>query len=296
MNKLIPSVASLAFLLSGCTIHNSHNQHNDGIHKEVGDHVIAAQRQALADNTKDKGYGPQSPRDIDSKKGNNTVHFGQAPSSTEMNLCNIHFHKNAEHKAKDFSLFAGNGDGKGYQTGYKYSGRFSQQELMPVHQKMCPSKHGSVVPGDTIEVHYVYSTADVKPGKTLKACLSKSIKNPQLRVEAQVYALVNDDNALDFMKLSEFGVINGYQQALNIPTNTGKPVQYSGSTTGIGYHETASEFQASWSVRPKVAKVNIKTVGKWCEGNVFGEDHAHGVRNLIKNPDLLSYFLITNFF
>ncbi len=285
MKQSLPYIASLAVLLSACT--PSH-QNTDGAHKAVGDHVIESQRQNLALNTKDQGYGPQSPRDIDHKEGKNTVQFGHAPSSTKMNLCNIHFHKNAEHKAKDFSLFAGNGDGKGYQTGYKYSGKFSPKELTQVSENICPSKHGGLSSGDTIEVHYVYSTADVKPGKTLKACLSKSIKNPQLRVEAQVYALVNDDNALDFIKLTQHGIVNGYQQALHIPTNTGKPVQYNGSTTGIGYHETASEFQASWSVRPKVAKVNIKTVGKWCEGNAFGEDHAHGVRNLIKNPDLLS--------
>ena len=36
------------------------------------------------------------------------------------------------------------------------------------------------------------------------------------------------------------------------------------------------------------AKVNVKSVGQWCEGNVFNEDHAHGVRNLVINPKLLS--------
>lgn len=37
-----------------------------------------------------------------------------------------------------------------------------------------------------------------------------------------------------------------------------------------------------------VAKVNIETVAKWCKGNTFNEDHAHGVRNLVINEDLLS--------
>lgn len=77
-------------------------------------------------------------------------------------------------------------------------------------------------------------------------------------------------------------------QALNIPDNTGTPIQYTGSTTGPGYNEKGSPFQVSWSVRPNVAKANIDTVGKWCEGNTFNEDHAHGVRNLVKNADLLS--------
>jgi hypothetical protein len=109
-----------------------------------------------------------------------------------------------------------------------------------------------------------------------------------LRVETQVYVLVNDKNTLDFTELTKHGLKNGRHQALNIPGNTGAPIQYAGSTTGPGYNEKGSPFQVTWSVRPKVAKVNIETVGKWCKGNVFNEDHAHGVRNLVTNPDLLS--------
>ena len=41
-------------------------------------------------------------------------------------------------------------------------------------------------------------------------------------------------------------------------------------------------------VRPKVAKVNIETVDDWCKGNLFKENHAHGVRTLVTDPDLLS--------
>jgi hypothetical protein len=93
---------------------------------------------------------------------------------------------------------------------------------------------------------------------------------------------------MDFKKLTEHGVKNGLHQALNIPDNSGTAVQYAGSTTGPKYNEKGSPFQVTWSVRPKVLKVNIETVGEWCKGNVFKEDHAHGVRNLVINPDLLS--------
>ena len=253
----------------------------------VDDDVIAAQRAALAAATKGKGYGPQSPRDIDSLKGKNARKFGTAPSSTKMNLCNIHFHKNAEHKGGEFTKYAGNGDGHGYQSGYKYSGKLSKKESSS-HPEVCPNSHGGVSVGDTIEVHYVYSTAKVKPGHSLGACLSPSIGNPQLRVETQVYVVVNDNKALNFTKLTKHSIKKGYHQALNIPTDTGSPVQYAGSTTGPGYNEKGSPFQVSWSVRPKVAKVHIATVGQWCQGNAFGEDHAHGVRNLVINLDLLS--------
>lgn len=85
-----------------------------------------------------------------------------------MNLSNIHFHKNAEHKGGEFNLYAGNGDGYSYQSGYKYSG-----------------------------------------------------------------------------KLTQHGIKNGLHQALNIPDNTGKAVQYAGSTTGPGYNEKGSPYQVS---------------------------------------------------
>ena len=260
--------------------------HSD--HQHASDNEIKAQRTMLAKNTDGKGFGPQSPRDIDSIKGNNFRTFSTAPDYTKMNLCNIHFHKNAEHKGGEFTEYVGNGDGHGYNTGYTYTGKLSTQEKKPTKKAICPNKHSTLNAGDTIEVHYVYSTAQVTPGPTLNACLSEAIGNPQLRVETQVYVLVNDNNALDFTKLTEYDVRNGYQQAVNIPDNTGVAVQYAGSTTGPGYNEKGSPFQVAWSVRPQVAKVNAQTVGQWCEGNVFEEDHGHGVRNLVINPKLLS--------
>jgi len=267
--------------------HGSSEMHSGG-HAAVSDEVIAEQRAALAKNTKGQGFGPQAPRDIDAVAGNNQRVFSSAPAYTEMNLCNIHFHESAEHKGHDFSLYAGNGDGHGYGSGYKYSGTLSKAELAPVKHNACPSAHGDLKPGDTIEVHYVHTTAQVKPGPTLGSCLSKAIKNPQLRVETQVYVLVNDKNALDFKELTAYKKVNGLYQATNIPTNTGVPVEYEGSTTGPGYNEKGSPFQVTWGIRPHVAKVNIETVGEWCEGNDFNEDHGHGVRNLVTNPDLLS--------
>jgi hypothetical protein len=269
---------------------SGHHAAAAGHHGPVADKVIADQRKALAKNTKGKGFGPQSPRDIDSLDGNNPRIFSAAPAYTQMNLCNIHFHKNAEHKAKDFSIYAGNGNGHGYQSGYKYDASLlSKAELAPTRHKICDSAHSTLRPGDTIEVHYVHTTAQVKPGPTLGSCLSEAIKNPQLRVETQVFVLVNDKHALDFTKLTKYGKNKaGLYQATAIPDNTGAPVQYAGSTTGPGYNEKGSPFQVTWSVRPHVAKVNIETVGKWCKKNDFNEDHGHGVRNLVINKDLLS--------
>lgn len=258
---------------------------------EVADTVIAEQRQTLSENTLFAGFGPQSPRDIDSLAGGNKVRFEMAPPYEEMNLCNIHFHESAEHRGGEFTTYAGNGDGHGYGSGFKYSGDLSIQELAPFDQEVGVTEHGSLEPGDTIEVHYVFTTARVDPGPTLGSCLSNAIKNPQLRVEAQVFVLVNDENALDFTKLTRLEKNGGLTQAVNLPSDTGEPVQYAGSTTGPGYNETGSPFQVTWSVRPKVAKVSIQSVAKWLEYNPFDEDHAHGVRNLVINPDLLSQIL-----
>ena len=101
------------------------------------------------------GFGPQTPRDIDSLQGENKRAFAMAPSSREMNLCNIHFHKNAEHKAKAFSIYAGDGDGHGYESGYQcnISKELSKAELASTAKPVCKSEHGELKPGDTIEVH-----------------------------------------------------------------------------------------------------------------------------------------------
>ncbi|MCL9781191.1 delta-class carbonic anhydrase [Vibrio sp. S4M6] len=271
--KIEGFIASLALLSSSALALEEH----------VTDSVIAKQRATLAEYIKDKGYGPQSPRDIDDLNGENNLKFGIAPAYTHMNLCNIHFHKNAEHKGGEFTTYAGNGDGKGYYTGYVYNGSLTQDELSPFE-----SEGSELQSGDTIEVHYVHSTANVKPAPTLGACLSESLANPQLRVETQVFVLVNDANALDFVRLTEYAQKDGYYQAINILNNTGTPVEYAGSTTGSSYNEIASPLQVTWSVRPRVAKLNIASVDKWLQSNDFDEDHAHSVRNLITNPELLS--------
>ncbi len=250
--------------------------------------TIEVQNASLAKNTEGKGFGPQSPRDLTNKKGSNKRNFSVAPAFENMNLCNIHFHENAEHKGGEFTSFAGNGDGHGFNTGYKYSGKLGTAESKPLDEEVCKSEHGSLQVGDTIELHYVHSTAQVVPGPTLNSCLSEADSNPQLRVEAQVFVLVNDPKAANFNDLTKVAEINRYHQAINIPKKTGVPIQYAGSTTGPAYNEKGSPLQVSWSVRPRVLKVNAESVGQWCKSNVFNEDHAHGVRNLVISETLLS--------
>ena len=253
----------------------------------VADKVIIEQRSALSAATDGAGFGPQSPRDIESVKGNNSRAFGFAPPPQAMNLCNIHFHENAEHRGGEFTTYAGNGNGKGYGTGFKYSGKLSAAELAPYGRKVGENSFGYLESGDTIEIHFVHTSAQVEPGPTLAACVSEAIGNPHLRVETVVAVLVNDGGA-DFTEMATIKAVDGLKQASVLPNNLGQPVQYSGSTTGPGYNEAGSPFHVTWSVRPKVLKLNIASVDTWLQNNPFNERYAHGVRNLVQNPDLLS--------
>lgn len=279
--KNIVAIAFLPAFVAGIV-------HANGAEHEGDASVVASQNALLEKNTEGLGFGPQSPRDIASRKGINKRVFVAAPAFQKMNLCNVHFHRNAEHKGGEFTTFAGYGDGHGFETGFKYSGKLSKKESKPLDAEVCKSEHGGLQVGDTVELHYVHTTAQVIPGPTLNSCLSPSNANPQLRVEAQVFVLVNDPKAADFLSLTQFGQVNGYYQALNLPKNTGQAVQYAGSTTGPAYNDKGSPLQVTWSVHPRVVKVNAESVGRWCEGNAFKEDHAHGVRNLVTNVKLLS--------
>jgi len=295
-NTIKISLVSLAVIplivFSGCEKnHTSHSVHE---HSHVVSSSVIAQQRATLLNSLDGSQGAQAPRDIDSVVGTNSKKTVTAPSYTQMNLCDIHFHISAEHKGGEFTQYAGNGDGHGYGTGYKYSGSLTHEEKAPyAHDgsKLFTNAHNPLESGDTFEVHYVYTsnTGDTL-GHSLGTCLVDG-KADFLRVETQVYVAVNDRDALDFTNLTKVsgdGTVGNLYQAANIPNNTGTPVQYEGSTTGAGYNKKVSPYQVTWNVRPKVAKVDIKTVGEWCLDNEFDEDHAHDVRNLVKNPLLLS--------
>lgn len=233
------------------------------------------------------GYGPQAPRDISSLAGSNTRVFAAAPAPEAMNLCNIHTHANAEHKGPGFSISAGAGEHGGFRCNDADSLTPAEREK-PEHVE-----HGfhGVEPGDTIEVHWVYSSCDVAPGEGLGACMSETCTNPQLRVESQVFLLVNDARALDFADFAEtVRQGDGHHQPKALPRGTGTPVVFAGSTTGPKYTESAcSPLQVTWSVRPDCARLDIGSLHAWAaKGNVFKEEHAHGVRQLVTTSELLA--------
>ncbi|WP_417690688.1 delta-class carbonic anhydrase [Roseibium sp.] len=234
-----------------------------------------------------QGFGPQTPRDISDTTGSNPINFSRAPEPTQLNLCNIHTHTNAEHKGPGFTIFAGDGDHGGYQC--NDSKRLTDAELVePDHAAM--AYHG-VKPGDTIEVHWVYTSCQVTPGKGLGSCLTKACTNPELRVESQVFLVANNKSALNFMDYTYRGqLVAGLHQPKALPAGTGEPVVFAGSTTGTSFtQEICSPFQVTWSVRPQCAKLDINSLNEWAKsGNVFQKDHSHGVRQLVTAPELLA--------
>lgn len=230
------------------------------------------------------GSGPQTPRDISSVVGLNTVSFPQAPPASAMNLCNVHTHTNAEHKGPGFSVFVDATDNGGYAC--NGTADLTAAELAPAD-----GAYKGVVPGQTIEVHWVHTTCDSTPGEGLGACVPEGCTDPLLRVEAQTFLVVNDPTALDFTEMA--AVVDekgGFYQAGMIPSDTGTPITFPGSTTGPSYTQAVcSPAQVTWNVRPMCAKVDIGSLHKWAsEGNVFNESKSHGVRQLVTAPELLS--------
>lgn len=137
----------------------------------------------------------------------------------------------------------------------------------------------------------MHTSCDVTPGEGLGSCLSESCANPQLRVEAQTFLVVNDPEALDFNDFGyEGNIVNGLHQPKSLPTGTGNPVVFAGSTTGQSYTQAVcSPLQVTWSVRPQCAKADISSLHAWVEnGNVFNETESHGIRQLVTAPELLA--------
>ncbi len=232
------------------------------------------------------GFGPQTPRDITMREGANVTTTTIAPSPAEMNLCNLHTHTHAEHKGPGFSIWAGAGDHGGWRC--NGTDALSESERTAYEGEV---HYEGVEPGDTIEVHWVYTSCDTGPGAGLGSCFTDSCTNPQLRVEAQVFLVVNDGEAADFMDYVYAGApAEGRHQPRALPEGAGAPVVFAGSTTGPSFTQsTCSPFQVTWSVRPECIKLDIASLHAWgASGSVMEEEDSHGVRQLVTAPELLS--------
>ena len=227
--------------------------------------------------------GPQTPRDISSGFGLDPYTFAMAPPSSEMNLFKIHSHTQAEHRGPGFSIAVNDG-----KDGFACN---DSRDLTEAELKPAPGAFKGVKPGDTVEVHWVHTSCAATPGEGLGACVPEGCANPVLRVEAQVFLVVNDSHALDFMNMAYQGnTVNGLHQARSLPVSTGTPVQFLGSTTGPSYTEsTCSPAHVTWSVRPQCERLDIQSLHTWAESdNVFKETKSHGIRELVTSPQILA--------
>lgn len=227
--------------------------------------------------------GPQTPRDISSTVGLNMADFPLATKPAEMNLCNIHTHTNAEHKGPGFSVFVDSSDYGGYACN-------GTDDLTDAEKAPLPGAYGKVVPGQTIEVHWVHTTCNAEPGEGLGACVPEGCTDPLLRVEAQTLLVVNDPSAPNFLDMAAYADnAGGFVQASGIPSTTGTPVNFRGSTTGPSYTQSqCSPAQVTWNVRPNCMKVSMQSLHEWAGDNAFNETASHGVRQLVTAPELLS--------
>lgn len=240
--------------------------------------LVTSQAASAGDKAVCSTAGPQAPRDITKTAGSNSITFAKAPAASKMQLCDIHFHRNAEHRAGGYLKLAGEGKHQGYVC------KGHTPKASHSHQKGKGGCEG-IADGDTVEVHWVFTTCDVKPAHGLGSCFTATCKDPKLRVEARVFFLTNDKTAGDFRKFTDFK-----SGQITVPTS-GQTVEYLGSTTGDKYNDgSCSPFKVTWSVSPTCSPLNLKSINSWCgkNKNAFEEDHAHGVRRLVTGGKLLS--------
>ena len=237
-------------------------------------YASGAKHEAPAEKNHCVGAGPQAPRDIDKHAGTNPVIFSEAPAIADMNLCNVHFHRNAEHKAAAYSTYVEDGDASGWACQEPAPGRLE-------HKHASYNGCDGIAPGDTIEVHWVHTTCDIESegvtpmGGGLSACLTTACSNPQLRVAAGVYVLQKNGE----LKFSSEALMSH-----NDPV-----VTYTGATTGTSYsNDHCSPFQVTWDVKTTCDTLDIDDFSKWCSHNKYDDHHAHGVRELVTPENLLS--------
>ena len=290
MRTLFVSVSALVLVAAGCAVEPAQESEQPSSGAAVLEAAAAEAAAAQSGGSEPAkaalclNMGPQTPRDISSSLGLNLEAFPLAPAASEMNLCNLHTHTNAEHKGPGFSMFVSDAEDGGYAC--NASADLSDAELAPAE-----GAYKGVKPGDTIEVHWVHTSCAATPGEGLGACVPEGCADPLLRVESQVFLVVNDPEALDFIAMAYGGnMADGLHQAKMIPAMTGEPVLFRGSTTGPSYDQSnCSPVRVTWNVRPQCARLDINSLHRWAEqGNVFNETKSHGVRQLVTAPELLS--------
>merc|ERR1711879_39158 len=233
--------------------------------------------------------GVQAPRDVsEGSEGKKAAAFEPLNQAQRAKLVqtNVHFHLGAEHysqgqydqKSNDRRLATDGDVAAGYMcdtTGYNTDAYEFQY---------CKN----VKVGETYEIHYPYSSAGAVAAALDddvtslsdglgSAANGRSLLNPFLVVQGQVFFIVNDDNYYyDDM-------VHGWQTGLAAEDS----VMYAGSTTGPSHtNEVCSPYAVSWHVDRKCHPVSAKAFDKMCqdmktEYDMYADTYPHGSRILL---------------
>lgn len=208
----------------------------------------------------DAPCGPQSPRDLAVAGGTNRLPV-PGDGTRPPRLCNVHFHRPAEHtgigacpaveEAAAIGVCAGGG-------------------AVPVR------------PGEEIEFHWVYTSCPPPPERQpgLANCVCDE---PVLMVIGQKYVVSGQAG-------------EGVATALDEPE--ADLAHYGGSTTGPDFSSGApgdpkkcSPARVQWRVARQCRALALSALGAWCGSNEWGEDHAEGARPVITREDWLSPYV-----
>lgn len=270
--------------------------------------------------------GPQAPKDLTTATLNTAAHGTRNPQApifthdqmNHMTVVNVHFHLGAEHKSDNYNdeQFTEDYDASNpvggpygvtdhparpgfYGSGYSPSGR-KDRDAVPA-----PCKGMKV--GDTIEVHWVHSSAGVRQPddgdyQLLEdglgsAVNGRALRNPQVHVEAVVYQILPDGDAgITFTPVGSLRETHWPDEP-----SADEYIRYVGSSTGMSYTgneegptQTCSPYLINWGVDLRLHKVSSTTMQEFCslllaEGLVK-DVLVHGSRRILHNSYVTTKF------
>jgi hypothetical protein len=233
--------------------------------------------------------GPQTPRDVSGPDGSNSykVEGLQRTTSTEgMRVCNVRFHRFAEHRSQgQYDVDKGR-DGWACRSADASSGDL----------QAAPGEDGGldeealVRDGDTVEVQWAHTTCPQELiDEAIAAALEKdpmastglapcACPGAEIVFEARVFR-ISKDSGLDTLTNTP-------------PPPTGELARYFGSTTGTLYDGKCSPIQSGWRVDRSCGELKLSALEGWLQdprgAKRFNESRPHGVRELVTDPKLLS--------
>lgn len=262
--------------------------------------------------------GPQSPKDLTTDRISDGNRFSAAPvmhrkQMNDMELVNVHFHLGAEHKSDAYNSNAVSDSGTTFtagghdvRAGWWATGTAADFHSTRASATPVGSPCEDLYVGDTIEVHWVHSSAgkqaagsDDPEGTHLtdglgNAANGRNLLNPMLHVEGTVYSIVSDDTAETvFDPGKNEPEKNKTLLDYHMPkAGENDYVRYVGSSTGQSFtgnfaakDQLCSPYVINWGVDLRLHKVKNTTMVELCQAlkknNIVTDLKPHGSRVLL---------------